>query len=299
MAIRRNSANIAPTTNTPIAHASAEGNANSPTSRRPRKLVRRMLALACLGLLVADTTGCSLTSGMCKAVQQSDCIDDFMVGYRNRALAEKAWHCRKDRFSGQTYAKEFKAGFIDGYMEVANGGPGCCPTVAPSKYCGWQYQSANGKAAINAWFAGYPMGVQAAEQEGVGHYQQIFTMGVPVNSGLSPANQGVADPFYSDEEMIPAPQMEMEMQMEMHSAPEVEVIIPPSPDAVLNSAPQAFDAEPELIARRDAALDSPSVGATLGDDSIELTAPVEMVIDDPIELLPSAPASDELPFSFE
>jgi hypothetical protein len=209
------------------------------------KLARRLLAVVCLGVLVADTTGCMVTRNIAKEVRDCDCVDDFMTNYRNRAMAEKAWHCRKDRFGQQMYMREYKEGFIDGYLEIAEGGPGCCPTVAPSRYWGWQYQSANGQAAVNAWFEGYPMGVQAAEQDGVGHYQHVFVMGGDAAGGVgaggscNSCGSGIAVPVYPQEqiyqegEIIPMPVPEADA-----SGGEIEMVIPPPPDSA-NYVPKA------------------------------------------------------------
>src|SRR6056297_4291308 len=120
-----------------------------------RRSLRRWLAAGCLGLAVLGSSGCTITSGLCKSVTETDCIDDFMIGYRNRAMAEKAWHCQKHQLGHHRFGREYKAGFIDGYLEVASGGSGCTPALAPSDYWGWRYQSAQGQAAVNSWFQGF------------------------------------------------------------------------------------------------------------------------------------------------
>jgi hypothetical protein len=121
-----------------------------------------------------------------------------MIGYRNRALAEKAWHCQKNQFCNQQHSKEFKDGFTEGFMEVAAGGNGCVPAVAPKQYWGWRYQSAQGQSAVNAWFQGYPMGVRAAEQAGVGHWGEVRTAGYHNQTPQAVPVGGGANPFYGD-----------------------------------------------------------------------------------------------------
>lgn len=182
--------------------------------RQIRTAFKRLMIAGCLGISAIGMTGCTLGSGACKGLAECDCIDDFMIGYRNRAMAEKAWHCRKANFCNTRYAREFKDGFIQGYMEVASGGSGCTPAMAPSAYHGWQYQSADGHSAVNAWFQGFPQGVRAAEEDGVGNWQSIgmsnYRQPAPLAPALVPAvAPGIADseisnPFYSDE--IPAPE---------------------------------------------------------------------------------------------
>jgi hypothetical protein len=124
-------------------------------------------------LTLVGSSGCSLLGNAYKQIRRHECLDEFMLAHRNRVFAAKAWHRVKHCYANQPHLSEFKAGFIDGYIEVASGGAGCLPAVAPSQYWGWRYQSPDGQAAINAWFAGYPMGVKAAEQDGVGYWGQV------------------------------------------------------------------------------------------------------------------------------
>ena len=71
--------------------------------------------------------------------------------------------------------KEFAQGFKAGYMEIADGGTGCSPAFPPREYWGWKYQSCEGQARVAAWYAGYPHGARAAEEEGIGSWTQIQT----------------------------------------------------------------------------------------------------------------------------
>ena len=123
--------------------------------------MRRWLAAGCLGVMAIGSSGCSMTSAICKSIDTQECVDDFMISYRNRAMAEKAWHRNKHLFCDRRFLGAFKDGFLSGYAEVATGGTGCAPAVAPEEYWGWRYQSEIGQCAINAWYEGYPMGVRA------------------------------------------------------------------------------------------------------------------------------------------
>ncbi|QDT03195.1 hypothetical protein K227x_15770 [Rubripirellula lacrimiformis] len=196
----------------------AGSDAIDPATKCTPKLrsLRRWLTAGCLGLIVVGSTGCTMTAGFGRSLAHSECIDDFMIGYRNKALAEKAWHCRKSQFGKQCYGKEFKDGFIQGYMEVAQGGYACTPAMAPSKYWGWRYQSANGQGAVNAWFQGFPEGARAAEEDGIGNWSQVSVQtrptqqpamapppmpyGTPVPIESTPAN-----PFYQEHDIVPGP----------------------------------------------------------------------------------------------
>jgi len=197
---------------------------NHPVTQQPgsairrkqiRSAVKRLLLTGCLGISAIGMTGCTLGSRACKGLTEWECIDDFMVGYRNRAMAEKAWHCRKANFCDSRYAGEFKDGFIKGYLEVASGGTGCTPLMAPSAYHGWQYQTADGHSAVNAWFQGFPQGVRAAEEDGVGNWQSIgmgnYRQPAPIPAAIAPAAASAfsdseeSNPFYSDEDPAPEP----------------------------------------------------------------------------------------------
>ncbi len=121
-----------------------------------------------------------MLEGACKQLKKQECVDKFMIGYRNSAMAAKAWHREKHCFQGKCRGnlRDFEAGFLQGYMDVAAGGDGCVPAIAPEKYWGWRYQSDKGQAGVNAWYEGYPMGVRAAEKDGVGNWGQIRPVGL-------------------------------------------------------------------------------------------------------------------------
>jgi len=157
-----------------------EFDASQAQSRDSRRLsrgrrMRGVMVAATLVSLIVPSTGCMLVSGMQRAFSRHDSLDEFMVDYRNRAWAARAWLCRKNQFASHSYPADLEAGFRQGYEDVAAGGSGCLPAVCPRAYWGWQYQSADGQSRMNAWFEGYPLGVQAAEQDGVGHWGNVGT----------------------------------------------------------------------------------------------------------------------------
>ncbi len=141
--------------------------------------------------MLYPSVGCMTAAGLGRGLTNHGCLNDYMISYRNSAWAAKAWLCRKPRFCNRKYLKDFENGFRDGYKSIADGGNGCAPAVCPQQYWGWQYQTADGQARMNAWFEGYPMGVQAAEEEGIGNWSQVRTnMPAPphVNTlGMAPA----------------------------------------------------------------------------------------------------------------
>lgn len=244
---------------------------------------------------------------MCRDFQE--CIDESMVDYTNRALAEKAWFRHKHLYCDIKYIREFKDGFIQGYLEVATGGTGCTPLIAPSNYWGWRYQSPHGQQAINAWFQGFPLGVKAAEEDGVGHWQQIQmhgvnTLGNPV--GVPMYGSGIANPFDPNSGMAPVPEIiqegsiiELDQEaMESENVDETEIPNPqPLPEADASASPtiESPSDVTDLVSGRESS-DSDAIRAVLGeDDGIDDTS----VFGNPAP----APAAEsdlgELPFKFE
>ena len=152
------------------------GNQTQSRGSRRKTRSRRMrgiLIVATIASILSPASGCMFISGAQRALSRHDGLDEFMVDYRNRAWAARAWLCRKNQFASHCYPADLEAGFRQGYEDVAAGGSGCLPAVCPRSYWGWQYQSADGQARMNAWFEGYPLGVQAAEQDGVGHWGNV------------------------------------------------------------------------------------------------------------------------------
>ena len=129
--------------------------------------------LMCLGIL--NSAGCTAVTGITNVFRFNNDLNEYIVKQRAYSQGLKAWHSRKHCFVDQKYLKDFKRGFLAGYVQVADSGDGCTPAFPPAEYWNWPYQSAEGQARIAAWFAGFPHGAQAAEQDGVGNWSQIPT----------------------------------------------------------------------------------------------------------------------------
>jgi len=135
----------------------------------------KLLAGICLSLGIATSPGCTAMTGINNLFRYNNEWNEYMMGSRAQSLAMKSWHSQKHCFVDQKYTKEFRRGYLAGYLSVANGGDGCTPAFPPREYWHWRYQSAEGQARVAAWFAGFPHGAQAADQEGVGSWNQIQT----------------------------------------------------------------------------------------------------------------------------
>ncbi len=179
----------------------------SATSKRSK--LRMLLAVGCLGFIVSSSSGCTNLEYACKKLRNTECLDKFMIGYRNSALAAKAWHREKHCFKHRGNLRDFEAGFMQGYADVAAGGNGCVPAVAPAKYWGWQYQSDIGQRGVNAWYQGYPLGVRAAEKDGVGNWGDIHPIGLQGSMAKSPVfpaqpmDPGMENPFQAPIQQAP------------------------------------------------------------------------------------------------
>ncbi len=222
-----------------------------------------------------------------KQIQRHDCLDDFMIAHRNRVFAAKAWyreqHCHKNR----PHLDEFKAGFLQGYMDIAEGGDGCLPCVAPDQFWGWRYQSPDGQAAINAWFAGYPLGIKAAEQDGVGHWghshygeHSIATTSKPQETSATPAQPG-GEPLPTGPDGLPMMQ---------------ETILPGSARFVPDGQPvEAFELEQAIEA-----LETPEPAAA---EPQPAPSPMpasndEAAVEVPVEELPRQPQPQSAPATY-
>jgi len=117
--------------------------------------------------------GCTSFGSGLGSIFSGGCMGEAIELHRNRTCALKAWYRREHNFCDQAYLKDFKAGFVDGYVAIAEGKPGCPPSVPPKQYWSWAYQTPEGQAQMAAWYAGYPYGVQAAKDDGLNTWNHI------------------------------------------------------------------------------------------------------------------------------
>ena len=168
-------------------------------TRKRRVRLRAMVAgLACslaASMLVVSTGGCTAFAGLSISLDYNECCDEFVLGYRNSAWSARAWHERKHCFQNEDHRYHFRDGFRQGYEDVASGGNGCTPAFPPRSYWSWKFQSPEGQQRVNAWFAGYPHGARAAEEDGLGNYGQI-----QMSAQMAAACQscGMGEPAYVD-----------------------------------------------------------------------------------------------------
>ncbi len=129
--------------------------------------------MAALTLLTISTSGCSVVHNGYTAMSRNSSWNDTVVVLRNRSCSAKSWHRRKQNFCNEKHCSDFCKGYRAGYEAMASGSDGCTPAFPPSNYWSWEYQSGEGQARTSAWFAGYPQGVRAAEEEGAANWHQL------------------------------------------------------------------------------------------------------------------------------
>lgn len=86
---------------------------------------------------------------------------------RNEALAVAAWKSVMQEHPGVEFSVHYAEGFRQGFVDYLNaGGTGAPPPVPPRKYWGVRYETPEGHAAMQDWFAGFRHGAALAAQSG-------------------------------------------------------------------------------------------------------------------------------------
>ena len=146
--------------------------AGSPTAIK--RTNRGSVGYRLLGIvLFLFLSGCQATEGIRNQLAYSDACNDLIVGWRNRVWSSQAWHENQELAADQRFPGDFEAGFLDGYAAAGQGSDGCPPPIPPRKYWSWKYQTPEGQGKVAAWYAGWPHGARAAEEDGTTTWSQI------------------------------------------------------------------------------------------------------------------------------
>ena len=161
--------------NRPIARQPSDQSLDS--SARRFRLSAHLATLLCVISLLASSSGCRMFHrhevAPCCDVPRFNLFGGWLECRRIHRCAKKAWTSRESCYAKQSCLDDFRKGFLAGFVEVATGGNGCTPLMAPEEYWSSKFQCKDGHCRINAWFAGFPEGVKAAEQCGIGNYYKI------------------------------------------------------------------------------------------------------------------------------
>ncbi len=152
-------------------------------------------------VILAAANGCTFVHNAYENFRYDDTWNRAVISTRSKAWSKTAWHKRKHLFCREKQMDAFCEGFRAGYEEVCSGmnTTGCTPNVPPREYWSWQYQSAEGQQKVSSWFAGYPQGARAAEEDGVANWSQIQLSSSLQNqyrdSGILPASHHASYPI--------------------------------------------------------------------------------------------------------
>lgn len=100
-------------------------------------------------------------------------IADHHYQMVNERRAKQAWASYKDCVPEGQINRDYKQGFVDGFVDVSRGGNGTPPPVPPNRYWSPRFQEAEGLARVNCWFAGFNAGAAKALQCGRDRWNQI------------------------------------------------------------------------------------------------------------------------------
>lgn len=107
-----------------------------------------------------------------------NCYDPATDSSRVRRIAKSQARKSMTRLWWQTKSRpscDFREGYTQAYVDIAEGGTGVVPAVPPERYWKSKNRSAEGYARAEEWFAGYRTGASAAEAEGLSQYNTIPT----------------------------------------------------------------------------------------------------------------------------
>ena len=79
-----------------------------------------------LGLMAGAGAWCAGCAGMM----------DSRVNYAGRGLAQSQYKCQAARYANVCHPYDFERGFMDGFMDVADGEDGCPPPLPPKGFWG-------------------------------------------------------------------------------------------------------------------------------------------------------------------
>ncbi len=100
--------------------------------------------------------------------------DDYAVSEAANRLSKKSLRDLQCR-----YPKDFKDGFRQAYLDIANGGAGETPPIPPEKYWKAHYRTLRGHERAQQWFEGYRLGAQQARADGISDFNTIPTSAYP------------------------------------------------------------------------------------------------------------------------
>lgn len=123
-----------------------------------RSLAGLLLALVAAGCGSPARYGCS-SCGPVICVERHNycrCLDDWHSGLAARRCALKALGICSD------VSPDYRRGFVQAYVDIAQGATGATPPIPPERYWSACLRSGCGRMRADEWFAGYSDGAARA-----------------------------------------------------------------------------------------------------------------------------------------
>lgn len=102
-------------------------------------------------------------------------LTDFHYEQTQRSRARAAWRDHGGHCKNSAYSRDYEAGWKDGFYDVATGGKGCPPVVAPCAYWKPSQILEDRDQARNAYYNGFQDGVACALRYPQTHYLRLWS----------------------------------------------------------------------------------------------------------------------------
>ena len=139
----------------------------------------RTIWLWSLLAIAAGASGCGVAKELCRYTREQleyhEIVDECLINMRNRKLAADAW-CEYQLADPRGFSDDYAAGFVDGYADYLDEGPGAPPIVPPRCYWKAWYQNPAGHQRGQDWLDGFRAGAIAAEQSGNRNWKTVPTV---------------------------------------------------------------------------------------------------------------------------
>lgn len=219
--------------------------------------MRTRLILGLLAVLPV-LPGCSvyreIGENIVKNFEYADYFSTTSETLRFRRWAYQEWAEIAATDPTGAYSLHYQRGFIEGFVDYAcAGGTGDPPPLPPRRYWSSYYQTPEGHAAMQDWFAGFRHGSSVAQAKGVRNLYLIPSSGgespayappvTPPPAGARtppPADEAKAEPKVDAKpvvEPVPAPPKPMGEAKPQPAVPEVPPPAPPAPDRPMPRPP--------------------------------------------------------------
>ena len=169
-------------------------------------------------------------------------LTDFHYEQTQRCRARGAWYEHGAATMPTAYGHDYRAGWKDGFYDVATGGKGCPPVVAPCRYWHPAQTIDHCDGARHAYYSGFQDGVAAALQYPDTHYLKLWSScecPLPVcENRCCPAPACCPDGLIVQDEII-----EMPMEVIPETGVQQPISAPEASGGIHEATPYSFDSD--------------------------------------------------------